>query len=76
MSENRPSAIDDPPAHFGFLMVPDYTMVTLTSAIAVLRMANRSSGRDLYRWSCVTLDGAPVMSSAGLRLIPDGDVGC
>ena len=44
------SSIDDPPAHFGFLMVPDYTMVTLSSAIAVLRMANRSSERELYRW--------------------------
>ena len=76
MPEITPSAIDDPPAHFGFLMVPDYTMVTLASAIAVLRMANRSSGRELYRWSCVTLDGAPVASSAGLRLIPDGDVDC
>ena len=76
MPEITPSAIQDPPAHFGFLMVPDYTMVTLTSAIAVLRMANRSSGRELYRWSCVTLDGAPVASSAGLRLIPDGDVDC
>lgn len=76
MPEITPFANRDPPAHFGFLMVPDYTMVTLTSAIAVLRMANRSSGRELYRWSCVTLDGAPVESSAGLRLIPDGDVGC
>ncbi len=76
MSDIAPYSTDDPPAHFGFLMVPDYTMVTLTGAIAVLRMANRSSARELYRWSCVTLDGAPVVSSAGLRLIPDGDVSC
>lgn len=67
---------DDGPAHFGFLMVEDYTLVTLSNAIAVLRMANRLSDRELYRWSCLTLDGAPVPSSAGLRVIPDGDIGC
>ena len=61
-------------SHLAFLMVPDYTLVTLSNAIAVLRMANRLSERPLYRWSCITLDGAPVPSSAGLRIIPDGDV--
>ena len=76
MTDIPPSSVDLPPVHFGFLMVPDYTMLTMSSAIAVLRMANQSSGRELYRWSCVTLDGAPVASSAGLRLIPDGDVSC
>ncbi len=60
------------PAHFGFLMVPEYTIVTLTNAIAVLRMANRLREQPLYRWSCLTLSGEPVASSDGLRLIPDG----
>ena len=59
----------------GFLMTPDYTLVTLSSAIAVLRIANRMSDRPLYRWSCLTLDGEPVESSDGLRLVPDGDIG-
>ncbi len=58
-----------------FLMTRDYTIVTLTSAIAVLRMANRLSERHLYHWTCLTLDGKPVPSSDGLRLVPDGDVG-
>jgi len=69
-----PEHTDDRPVRMGFLMVPDYTIVTLTNAIAVLRMANRLSGRELYQWSCVTLTGAPVHASAGLRIIPDGDV--
>ena len=55
-------------------MVPDYTIVTLTNAIAVLRMANRQSGRALYHWACLTRDGQPVPSSDGLRLLPDGDL--
>ena len=62
------------PAHIAFLMVPDYTIVTLTNAVAVLRMANRLSGSTLYRWSCHTLSGSPVDSSAHLRLVPDGDI--
>ena len=62
------------PAHFGFLMIPEYTIVTLTNAVAVLRMANRLSGREMYRWTCHTLTGDPVDSSAHLRLLPDGDV--
>ena len=60
-----------PPTCMDFLMVPDYTIVTLVNAIAVLRMANRQSGRELYRWRCLTLDGEPVPSSDGLRLLPD-----
>ena len=65
---------DDQPTRIGFLMTPDYTIVTLASAIAVLRMANRLSERKLYRWTCLTLDGEPVASSDGLRIVPDGDV--
>ena len=60
-----------PPTRIAFLMTQDYTLITLTSAIAVLRMANRQSGTELYRWRCVTLDGQPVPSSDGLRLMPD-----
>ena len=70
-----PAAGGDGAAHIAFVMVPDYTIVTLTSAIAVLRMANRQSGRDLYRWCCATLGGEPVASSDGLHLVPDCAVG-
>ena len=64
----------DNPTYIAFLMTPEYTLVTLTSAIAALRIANRLSGRELYRWTCRTLDGVPVASSDGLQMIPDGDV--
>ena len=76
MSADGPSfEHHDEPTRIAFLMTPDYTIVTLTSAIAVLRMANRLSQRDLYRWFCLTLDGEPVASSDGLRIVPDSDVG-
>ena len=65
----------DEPTRIAFLMISDYTIITLTSAIAVLRMANRLSERELYRWTCLTVDGELVPSSDGLRIVPDGDVG-
>ena len=67
-------AANDSPVHVGFLMIPDYTMITFANAIAVLRMANRQSGRELYRWSTLTMDGQPVCSSDGLELKPGSSV--
>ena len=70
----EPYEAPPPEFHVAFLTVPEYTMVTFASAIAVMRVANRQSGQSLYRWSCVTADGEPVPSSAGMRLMPDGDL--
>ncbi len=33
---------------FGFLLVPEFSMLTFTSAVEPLRVANRLSGRNLY----------------------------
>ena len=65
----------DEPTRIAFLMTREYTIVTLTSAIAVLRVANRLTERRLYHWTCLTLDGEPVESSDGIRIVPDGDAG-
>ena len=37
--------------HVGFLLMPEYTLSTFANAVGMLRMANRLSGRELYRWS-------------------------
>ncbi|CAI8297985.1 MAG: HTH-type transcriptional regulator CdhR [SAR92 bacterium MED-G29] len=58
--------------HIGFLMMPEYTLSTFSNAVSVLRMANRLSGRELYRYSVFSIDGEPVVSSAGLELKMDG----
>lgn len=50
----------------GFLSLSEYTMIALSSAIEVLRMANRLSGQPHYSWSILTVDGQPVSSSNGL----------
>ncbi len=62
------------PVHIGFLIMPDYSMITFANAVAVLRMANRQSGRELYRWTSVTMDGRPVASSDGLELNPGSSI--
>ncbi len=50
----------------GFLTLNEYTMIALSSAIEVLRMANRLSGQPHYSWTVLTSDGKPVSSSNGL----------
>ncbi|MCP5157445.1 MAG: GlxA family transcriptional regulator [Ectothiorhodospiraceae bacterium] len=37
-------------------------------------MANRLSGRTLYRWSLFSADGAPVTASNGIELACDGSI--
>ena len=55
---------------FGFLTLPRYSMIALTSAVEPLRMANRLCNQDVYAWSLVSLDGTPVAASNGLALSP------
>ncbi len=59
------------PDHFGFFLVPDYSMIAFTSAIEPLRLANRDAGRQLYRWSIYTIDGLAERASNGLEITPD-----
>lgn len=58
------------PRHFGFLLVPDFSMIAFASAIEPLRMANRLSGQTLYEWVVISLDGQPVVASSGLEIAP------
>ncbi len=60
---------------FAFLTLPRYSMIALTSAVEPLRMANRLCNEDVYAWSIVSLDGAPVAASNGLALAPTVSLG-
>lgn len=51
-----------------FYMVPQFTLLAMTGAIETLRIANRMLGFDAYQWRLASLDGAAVMSSAGIAL--------
>lgn len=56
--------------HFGFLVLPDYSMIAVANAIEALRMANRCAGIPVYRWSLYGLDEAVLPASNGLTLGP------
>jgi len=55
---------------YGFLTLPNYSLIAVTNALEPLRMANRVAGRDIYEWAIVSLDGRPVAASSGLDLEP------
>ena len=53
---------------YGFLLVPEYSMMAFTAAVDQIRMANRLSGKKLYEWVVMTEDGAPVCASNALSV--------
>ncbi len=59
-----------PIQHIGFLTLDNYSMIAFSNAVEVLRMANYVSGRTLYRWSVLSLDGQPALASNGLPVAP------
>ena len=56
---------------FGFLLVNDFTLISMSSAIEPLRMANRISKQEVYRWKTLSETGGPVTASDGLSVNVD-----
>lgn len=59
---------DDDAVEIGFLMIPDFALLTMSGALDVLRHANRFNGKPRYRFRTYSADGAPVPSSNGLTV--------
>lgn len=59
------------PTAFGFLLLDDFTLISMSSAIEALRMANRLSNTDTYRWVTMSIDGQPVTASDGVSVNVD-----
>ncbi|MBL8894983.1 MAG: GlxA family transcriptional regulator [Rhizobiales bacterium] len=62
------------PQNFAFIMVPEFTMMPVTSAIEPLRIANRLSEKTLYKWTMHSEDGKPVAASNGILAMVNGDL--
>ena len=58
-------------ATIGFLLVPDFALMSYAAAIEPLRAANLLSGKTLYRWWHAAPSGEPVTASNGVAVIPD-----
>ena len=56
----------------GVLLFDQFSNHCLANAVEPLRAANMLSGRALYEWRFLTVDGRPVHSSSGLAVSPDG----
>jgi transcriptional regulator GlxA family with amidase domain len=65
MSEPAYSSRSRWPRSFGFVLVPEFSMMPFTSAIEPLRVANRMYGREVYSWRTLSSDGGPVRASNG-----------
>jgi transcriptional regulator GlxA family with amidase domain len=62
----RAADIDDSTESFVFLLVPGFSMMSLASAVEPLRSLNRLAGKEAYRWTLASLDGAGVEASNGI----------
>ena len=54
------------PTHVGFLLIPGFSLLPFASAIEPLRAANQLSGRSLYRWTYIAVDGVAAAASNGV----------
>ena len=63
-----------PPYEVHFLTLPDFTLLAVSAAVEVLRMANRSMGREFYRWSVSSTHPQEQGASCGLLLTEPGTV--
>ncbi len=59
----------------GVLLFDGFSNHCLANAVEPLRAANMLSGRALYDWRFLTIDGAAVQSSSGLSVAPQGRLG-
>jgi transcriptional regulator GlxA family with amidase domain len=62
------------PLRVGLILIPRFSLIAFTAAVEPMRVANRLSGRTLYEWRLFSIDGAPVQSSCGIALHPEGDL--
>lgn len=58
----------------GFLLIDNFTLLALASAIDPLRMANQLTGTELYSWQLLSRDGEAVKASNGVAISPDGSI--
>lgn len=56
------------PQKIGFLLIDNFTLISFSSAIAPLRMANQLSSHDLYQWVVISENGESVKSSDGIEV--------
>ena len=59
----------------GFLLVPNFSLIALSSAVDPLRLANMALGRRAFDYVTISARDEPVVSSDGIRVLPDQVMG-
>mgnify|MGYP006423652973 CR=1 FL=1 len=74
-SSNAPNyQTGNQPYRVGFLLVDNFTLVALATAIEPLRMANQLMGRELYSWQMLSANGETARASDGMTVVPDASI--
>ncbi|WP_456635336.1 GlxA family transcriptional regulator [Bradyrhizobium sp. USDA 10063] len=58
----------------GFLLIPGFALMSYASAIEPLRAANVLTGRNLYRWRHIAIQGTEITASNGVRIEADASI--
>lgn len=59
------------PSRIGFLLLNNFTLISMASAVEPLRMANREHESNHFSWKSVSVDGEAVTASDGMRINVD-----
>ncbi len=71
MSKNPTQTL---PTRFAFLLVNDFTLISMSAAIEPLRMANRLCGDRIYKWTTISETGNAVRASNGVSINVDNAI--
>ncbi|MEX3007830.1 GlxA family transcriptional regulator [Hoeflea sp. TYP-13] len=63
MEQNADSV--EKPKRYIFLLLTDFSILSLSTALETLRISNRIAGRKLFEWVLCSEDGQPARSSLG-----------
>lgn len=77
MTADKGSYTDRPvqePYRVGFLLIDNFTLIALATAVEPLRMANQLAGTELYSWKLLTAGGEPARASDGISMLPDASI--
>ncbi len=59
----------------GLLLIDGFALMSYAAVIEPFRAANTLAGRDLYRWTHISVDGRKVRASNGASVLADRAVG-
>src|SRR3546814_20006330 len=62
------------PQRLALVLLPRFSFLPFSGLVESFRLANRMSGRELYRWRLVSMDGRLVAASNGVELNVDGEL--